>query len=54
VFSGLRREDRDVSDAAEGGGIAILTVDGGSIDGVIVFSVVMNEVPPPLHVAREP
>jgi hypothetical protein len=48
VFSGLRPEGRDVSDAAEGGGIAILTVDGGSIDGVTVCNVVMNEVPAPL------
>jgi hypothetical protein len=48
VLSGLHPQDRDVSNAAEGGGIAILTVDGGSVDGVIVSNVVMNDVPAPL------
>src|SRR5262249_32318538 len=34
VFSGLAPESHDASAAAEGGGVAILTVDGGHIDGV--------------------
>ncbi len=50
VFSGVPSEDRDVSAAAEGGGIAILTVDGGSIDGVMVSNVVMRGVLAPLFV----
>jgi polygalacturonase len=50
VFSGLAPESRDVSAAAEGGGIAILTVDGGTIDGVMVSNVVMSDVPAPIFV----
>ena len=50
TFSGRPPEDRDVSAAAEGGGIAILTVDGGTIDGVAIANVVMSDVPAPLFV----
>jgi hypothetical protein len=50
VFSGLPPADRDASAAAEGGGIAILTVDGGTIDGVLVSNVIMSAVPAPLFV----
>src|SRR6266850_5583860 len=50
VFSGLPPEDRDASAAAEGGGIAILTVDGGTVDGVMISNVVMNAVAAPLFV----
>jgi len=50
VFSGRPPEDHDASAAAEGGGIAILTVDGGTIDGVMVSNVVMRDVPAPLFV----
>jgi len=50
IFSGRAPDNRDVSDAAEGGGIAILTVDGGTIDGVIVSNVVMEDVPAPVFV----
>lgn len=50
LFSGRPPEDHDASAAAEGGGIAILTVDGGTIDGVMVSNVVMRDVPAPLFV----
>lgn len=50
VFSGRSPADRDVSDAAEGGGIVVLTVDGGGIDGVMVSNVVMTDVPAPFFV----
>ncbi|HJQ82658.1 MAG TPA: glycosyl hydrolase family 28 protein [Candidatus Binatia bacterium] len=50
VFSGRRPTHRDVSDAVEGGGIAILSVDGGTIDGVSVSNVVMEGVDAPLFV----
>jgi hypothetical protein len=50
VFSGRLPEDHDASAAAEGGGIAILTVDGGTIDGVMVSNVVMRDVAAPLFV----
>jgi polygalacturonase len=50
VFSGRRPDGRDVSDAAEGGGIAILSVDGGVVDGVMVSNVVMTDVDAPVFV----
>jgi Glycosyl hydrolases family 28/Pectate lyase superfamily protein len=50
IFSGLPPQNHDVSEAAEGGGIAILSVDGGTIDGVMVSNVVMSGVPAPLFV----
>ena len=50
VFSGHPPEDRDASAAAEGGGIAILAVDGGTVDGVMISNVVMNGVAAPLFV----
>jgi polygalacturonase len=50
VFSGAPPDDHDASAAAEGGGIAILTVDGGTIDGVAISNVVMRAVPAPLFV----
>jgi polygalacturonase len=50
VLDGSPPEDRDASAAAEGGGIAILTVDGGTIDGVLVSNCVMRAVPAPLFV----
>jgi polygalacturonase len=43
VFDGTAPADRDASAAAEGGGIALLTVDGGTIDGVTISNVVMRE-----------
>lgn len=48
VLSGEPPTTHDASAAAEGGGIAILTVDGGTIDGVMVSNVVMSAVPAPL------
>jgi polygalacturonase len=48
VFDGRPLAERDA--AAEGGGIAILTVDGGTIDGVVVSNVVMSAVPAPLFI----
>jgi hypothetical protein len=50
VFGGRLPEDHDASAAAEGGGIAILTVDGGTIDGVMVSNVVMRDVVAPIFV----
>jgi polygalacturonase len=50
VFSGLPPEGHRDAPAAEGGGVAILTVDGGTIDGVVVSNVVMEDVPAPLFV----
>ena len=50
VFDGTAPADRDASAAAEGGGIAILTVDGGTIDGVTISNVVMRDVLAPLFV----
>jgi hypothetical protein len=50
VFSGKLADTHDGSAAAEGGGIAILTVDGGSIDGVVVSDVVMHDVAAPIFV----
>ena len=50
VFSGRPPEDHDAAAAAEGGGIAILTVDGGTVDGVMISNVVMRDVPAPLFV----
>lgn len=50
VFSGKPAESHDGSAAAEGGGIAILTVDRGSIDGVVVSDVVMHDVVAPIFV----
>jgi hypothetical protein len=50
VFSGLPPEGHRDAPAAEGGGIAILSVDGGTIDGVVVSNVVMEDVPAPLFV----
>jgi polygalacturonase len=47
VLNGLPAEHHD-DDAAEGGGIALLTVDGGTIDGVVVANVVMHDVAAPL------
>jgi hypothetical protein len=50
VFDGTAPPDRDASGAAEGGGIALLTVDGGTIDGVTISNVVMRDVMAPLFV----
>jgi glycosyl hydrolase family 28/pectate lyase-like protein len=50
VFDGSPPKDHDASAAAEGGGIAILMVDGGTIDGVMISNVVMRDVPAPLFV----
>jgi hypothetical protein len=50
VFDGTAPADRDASAAAEGGGIALLMVDGGTIDGVTISNVVMHDVPAPLFV----
>src|SRR5205085_2127903 len=41
---------RDVSDAVEGGGVAIVSVDGGTVDGVLVSKVVMQGVDAPIFV----
>jgi polygalacturonase len=49
VFSGLS-PDEDLPAAAEGGGIAIETVDGGTIDGVTICNVVMTNIPAPIFV----
>ena len=49
VFDGAPTEGHDTS-AAEGGGIAIITVDGGTVDGVMVSNVVMSGVPAPLFI----
>jgi polygalacturonase len=48
IFIGTAPTDRDASAAAEGGGVAILTVDGGTIDGVTIANVVMHDVDAPL------
>jgi hypothetical protein len=50
VFSGLPPENHDLTAAAEGAGIALLAVDGGTIDGVVVSNVVMSGVPAPFFV----
>ena len=50
VFSGKPPDDHDASAAAVGGGIAILTVDGGTVDGVMISNVVMRDVMAPLFV----
>ena len=50
VFDGTTPADRDASAAAEGGGIALLMVDGGTIDGVTISNVVMRDVAAPLFV----
>jgi hypothetical protein len=48
VFEGTAPPHRDASRAAEGGGIAIATVDGGTIDGVTITNVVMRDVDAPI------
>ena len=50
VMSGRPPTDHEVTRAVEGGGIAILTVDGGTIDGVVISNVVMTAVPAPFFV----
>lgn len=50
VFEGTAPDHRDASAAAEGGGVALLTVDGGRIDGVTVSDVTMRDVAAPLFV----
>jgi polygalacturonase len=50
MFDGTAPADRDASAAAEGGGIALLMVDGGTIDGVTISNVVMRDVAAPLFV----
>src|SRR5688572_4362265 len=50
VFDGTAPVHRDASAAAEGGGIAVLTVDGGTIDGVTISNVVMRDVLAPIFV----
>jgi polygalacturonase len=50
VFEGTAPADRDASAAAEGGGIALLTVDGGTIDGVTISNVAMRDVQAPIFV----
>jgi polygalacturonase len=49
IFTGLP-EGADLPAAAEGGGIALETVDGGTIDGVTISNVVMTGVPAPVFV----
>jgi hypothetical protein len=49
IFAGLP-EGADLPAAAEGGGIAIETVDGGTVDGVTISNVVMTDVPAPIFV----
>jgi hypothetical protein len=49
IFAGLP-EGTDLPAAAEGGGIAIETVDGGGVDGVTIANVVMTDVPAPVFV----
>jgi hypothetical protein len=48
VFDGSLPRDHDASAAAEGGGIAVISVDGGTIDGVMVSNVIMRDVVAPL------
>jgi polygalacturonase len=50
TFDGRQADDHDGSAAAEGGGIAILSVDGGTIDGVSVSDIVMQDVLAPIFV----
>jgi polygalacturonase len=50
TFDGTAPAHRDASAAAEGGGIALLMVDGGTIDGVTISNVVMRDVPAPVFV----
>jgi len=50
VLDGRPRDDRDLTGTAEGGGIAIQMVDGGTLDGVVVSDVVMTNVPAPIFV----
>jgi hypothetical protein len=50
AFDGRPADDHDGSAAAEGGGIAILTVDGGTIDDVTISDVVMRDVAAPIFV----
>jgi polygalacturonase len=48
VFDGSLPGDHDGSAAAEGGGIAVISVDGGTVDGVMISNVVMRDVVAPL------
>ena len=50
VLSGAAPDGHDARAAAEGGGVALLAVDGGSIEGVVVTGVVMRDVAAPLFV----
>ena len=50
VFDGRVPHDAAVAAAAEGGGIALETVDGGTVDGVMISNVVMSGVAVPLFV----
>jgi hypothetical protein len=50
AFDGRPADDHDGSAAAEGGGIAILTVDGGTIDDVTISDLVMSDVVTPIFV----
>lgn len=50
VLSGRPPRNHGVTAAAEGGGIAILSVDGGTVDGVSASNLVMYDVPAPIFV----
>jgi polygalacturonase len=50
LFSGLPPAGHLPTAAVEGGGIAILTVDGGTIDGVLAANLVMRDVAAPIFV----
>jgi CheY-like chemotaxis protein len=52
--SGIPPATRDVSDVVEGGGVAIVSVDGGTVDGVLVSNVVMDGVEAPRRIGQEP
>jgi len=48
VFNGVVPHDAAAAAAAEGGGVALETVDGGTVDGVMISNIVMTGVPVPL------
>lgn len=50
VFNGDTPEGQEAWREAEGGGIAILTVDGGTVDGVMISNVVMRDVRAPIFI----
>lgn len=50
VLADLPHPGRYLGATPEGGGIAILSVDGGTIDGVTISNVVMSDVPAPIFI----